>query len=94
MRRELAIELLPLIENNEWFFDSEMLLLAKHNKLRIYEVPVDWTEDLDSRVNIKKTVLEDLRGLRRMRLKFWRGDGKLAAQPATAAAANQLDKVA
>lgn len=97
IRHELAMELLPLIENNEWFFDTEMLLLAEHNKLRIYEVPVTWVEDLDTRVNIKKTVLEDLRGLRRMRLKFWRGEGKLAtSEPTTVeiAAPKKLNKVA
>lgn len=93
MRRELAQNLLPLIENNEWFFDTEMLLIAAHNKLRIFEVPVTWVEDLDTRVNIKKTVLEDLRGLRRMRLKFWKGEGKLTFTPAIEPI-SQLDKVA
>ena len=77
VRRDVLPVLLPRIENNEWFFDSEMLLLAEHNKLRIHEVPVDWVEDLDSRVHIRKTVIEDLKGLTRMRLKFWRGEGRL-----------------
>jgi glycosyltransferase involved in cell wall biosynthesis len=77
LRRETVWQLLPLIENNEWFFDTEMLLLAQHNHLRIYEVPVDWVEDLDSRVKIVKTVLEDLRGLRRVRLSFWCGQGRI-----------------
>ncbi len=81
VRSELAQELLPLIGNNEWFFDTEMLLLARHSRLPIYEVPVDWQEDLDSRVNIRKTVMEDLRGLARMRLKFWRAGGRLNPLP-------------
>ncbi|HZV48959.1 MAG TPA: dolichyl-phosphate beta-glucosyltransferase [Candidatus Dormibacteraeota bacterium] len=63
--------LLPRIENNTWFFDTELLLLAEHMGLRIFEVPVDWIEDLDSRVNIPKTVMEDVQGLWRMRLKLW-----------------------
>lgn len=70
--------LLPLIENNAWFFDTELLLLAEHNGLRIAEVPVRWIEDPDSTVRLGSTILEDLRGLWRMRRAFWRGAGRLA----------------
>ena len=63
----VARELLPLVANNEWFFDTELLLLAEERGLRIYEVPVQWIEDLDSRVNIVRTALEDIRGLLRVR---------------------------
>jgi hypothetical protein len=85
VRTEVARKLLPLIENNEWFFDTEMLLLAEHNHFSIHEVPVEWVEDLDTRVNIPKTVMEDLRGLWRMRLKFRQGKGKIAdTQPLVA----------
>lgn len=67
MRRELAAELLPYVENQEWFFDSELLLLAEERNLRIIEIPVDWDEDLDSRVLIGKTAMEDIQGLMRVR---------------------------
>ena len=67
--RQAAHELLPLVENNEWFFDTELLLLAERAGYRIKEVPVRWVEDPDSRVNVPKTVLEDLRGLLRVRLR-------------------------
>lgn len=77
VRRDVALQLLPLIENKEWFFDTEMLLLAEYNKLRVYEVPVEWIEDLDSRVKIVKTAMEDIRGLWRMRKKFWNGAGRI-----------------
>ena len=50
---------------------------AKRNGLRIHEVPVDWVEDLDSRVEIVSTVLSDLAGLWRVRRSFWRGGGRL-----------------
>lgn len=76
---ERAMSLLPLVENNEWFFDTELLLLAEHNGLRIHEVPVKWVEDLDSRVNIPKTVAEDLKGLWRLRRSFWKGGGHLTS---------------
>ena len=67
MRRELAVALLPYVENQEWFFDSELLLLAEERGLRIIEIPVDWDEDLDSRVDIGKTAREDLEGMARVR---------------------------
>jgi glycosyltransferase involved in cell wall biosynthesis len=80
-RTDVAHRLLPLIENNEWFFDTEMLLLAEHNNLRIYEVPVEWIEDLDTRVKIVKTATEDIRGLVRVRKSFFKGGGFLAPAP-------------
>jgi glycosyltransferase involved in cell wall biosynthesis len=65
--RRAADELVPLVRNNEWFFDSELLLRAEQRGYRIAEVPVEWIEDLDSRVNISRTASEDIRGLLRVR---------------------------
>lgn len=65
--RASAHELAPLIENNEWFFDTELLLLAKHRGFRVKGIPVVWVEDPDSRVHIVKTAVEDIKGLLRMR---------------------------
>jgi len=76
--RDAAHELLPLVENEEWFFDTELLLLAEKGGYRLREVPVHWIEDPDSRVNVWKTVAEDLRGLLRMR---FRRTPKRAATP-------------
>lgn len=59
--------LLALVENQHWFFDTELLVLAELAGLTIRTFPVTWVEDEDSRVNIPKTVLEDLRGLARLR---------------------------
>lgn len=67
--RQAAQELVPLIENEEWFFDTELLLLAQKGGYRVKEIPVRWVEDPDTRVNIRKTVVEDLKGLWRMRRK-------------------------
>lgn len=66
-RASVIKEMLPLVQNQEWFFDTELLLLAEEQGKRIYEVPVDWIEDLDTRVNITKTAREDLEGLVRVR---------------------------
>src|SRR6476661_2379360 len=67
LTREAAASLLPQVENNQWFFDTELLLLAEERGLRIHEVPVDWVEDLDTRVKIVSTVMEDMKGLWRVR---------------------------
>jgi putative flippase GtrA len=66
MRREAAAEVLPLVEDDEWFFDTEVLVTARRTGLRIHEVPVDWVDDLDSRVEVLHTALADLRGVWRM----------------------------
>jgi glycosyltransferase involved in cell wall biosynthesis len=77
--RQAAQDLVPLIENNEWFFDTEMLILAEKAGYRIKEIPVRWLEDPDTRVNVPKTVWEDIRGLMRLRLKRpWRGVRRVA----------------
>jgi glycosyltransferase involved in cell wall biosynthesis len=65
--RQTAQELIPLVENNNWFFDSELLLLAERRGYTVHEVPVRWVEDPGSTVHIAKTAWEDIRGLLRMR---------------------------
>jgi glycosyltransferase involved in cell wall biosynthesis len=66
LRRDAADRLLPLVEDNEWFFDTELLVTAERLGLRIGEVPVDWVDDPDSRVAIVSTAADDLRGVWRM----------------------------
>jgi glycosyltransferase involved in cell wall biosynthesis len=66
IRADAAHQLLPLVEDQDWFFDTELLVLAQRFGLRIHEVPVDWVEDLDSRVDIVSTALADLRGVGRL----------------------------
>ena len=66
IRADAARELLPRVRDREWFFDTELLVLAQRRGLRIHEVPVDWTEDGDSRVRIVSTAVADLRGVARL----------------------------
>ena len=73
IRRDQARALLPLIQDTGWFFDTELLVLAERAGLRIHEIPVDWTDDLDSRVDIIATALADLRGMARLGVGFARG---------------------
>ena len=67
-RAVVARELLPLVRDEEWFFDTELLVLAQRLGMRVHEVPVDWVEDIDSRVQIVPTALADLRGVGRLLL--------------------------
>lgn len=75
VRADVAAALLPQIGDDAWFFDTELLLLAEHNGLRVHEVAVDWTDDPDSRVDVVRTALDDLRGVARMALRFASGAG-------------------
>ena len=73
IRADVAREVLPLVEDNDWFFDTELLVVAERAGLRIHEVPVDWVDDPDSRVDIVRTALDDVRGLARLGRNLVRG---------------------
>ena len=66
IRADVARSLMPLVEDEEWFFDTELLVLAQRSGLRILEVPVDWVDDPDSRVALLPTAVADLRGVARL----------------------------
>ena len=66
MRSDAAAVVLPLVEDDAWFFDTEVLVTARRLGLRIHEVPVDWVDDLDSRVAVARTAWLDLCGIARM----------------------------
>jgi putative flippase GtrA len=79
IRRDQAQALLPLIEDTGWFFDTELLVLGERAGLRIHEVPVDWIDDTDSRVDVVATALADLRGIARLGGGLMRGTIKVPA---------------
>jgi glycosyltransferase involved in cell wall biosynthesis len=73
--RRAARELLPLVEDPGWFFDTELLVLAEKLGYRLFELPVTWVEAPDSHVRLLRTALGDLRGLLRVRRRLARGLG-------------------
>jgi putative flippase GtrA len=73
IRADVAARLLPHVADTGWFFDTELLVLAERTGLRIHEVPVDWVDDPDSRVDIVATALADLRGIARLLRAFATG---------------------
>ena len=73
IRADVAHRLLPHVTDTGWFFDTELLVLAERAGLRIHEVPVDWVDDADSRVDIVATAAADLKGIARLLRGFTSG---------------------
>jgi glycosyltransferase involved in cell wall biosynthesis len=67
LSRHTAQLLLPHVQDNGWFFDSELLIIAEKAGLSIKNVPVTWVDDPDTRVHVIKTATDDLKGLWRLR---------------------------
>jgi glycosyltransferase involved in cell wall biosynthesis len=74
VRADVARRLIPEVENRNWFFDTELLVRAERAGLRVHELPVDWIEDPDSRVDLLATAIEDLRGVWRLATGRWLED--------------------
>jgi putative flippase GtrA len=75
IRADVAQRVLPLVEDDGWFFDTELLFLAERIGLRIHQVPVDWVDDPDTRVDIVRTARADVAGI--VRLLRGRAAGRL-----------------
>lgn len=71
---DVAHAVLPYVADTQWFFDTELLTIAERAGLRIHEVPVDWVDDLDSRVDVPQTVREDIVGILRLHRSLRRGE--------------------
>lgn len=66
IRAGTARALVPVVQDDSWFFDTELLVLAERAGLRIHQVPVDWIDDPDSRVELLQTARDDLKGIARL----------------------------
>lgn len=75
IRADVARLLVPLVEDDAWFFDTELLLLAEHDGMRIHEVAVDWVDDAESSVRLVPTAVADMKGVIRVLRCFARGGG-------------------
>ena len=80
--REVVERIVPQIEDQSWFFDTELLVLAEKQGYRIKDIPVLWIEDDDSRVRIAQTAWDDIQGVFRLASSLWL---KRLAHPAIAA---------
>jgi putative flippase GtrA len=79
LRGDVARRLVPLVEDNGWFFDTELLVLAERNGLRVHEVAVDWVDDPGSSVDVVQTAKDDLKGIARMMRGLARGHWDLSS---------------
>jgi glycosyltransferase involved in cell wall biosynthesis len=79
--RKVADHIVPQIEDQTWFFDTELLVLAEKQGYRIKDIPVVWNEDDDSRVKIVSTAWDDIKGVLRLRRQLWAAS--FANTPAT-----------
>lgn len=66
IRRSVFLKLSPFIENKNWFFDTELLVLAEKMGYKIAEIPISWHDDPSSTVRVAGTATEDLMGLVRL----------------------------
>ena len=92
IRRERALQILPLVDDDEWFFDTELIVTAERLGVRISETPVEWTDDPTSSVDIVRTALDDLHGIWRMARRRQPGHARTptSADGASQASAEQL----
>ena len=67
MTRSTAEAIVPSIKNNNWFFDTELLIIAAKRGFKVASVPVKWDDDPTSTVNVVGTAMEDIKGLLRLR---------------------------
>lgn len=64
--KRVVKEVIPHIQDNEWFFDTELLIYAEKAGYRIYEEHVTWVDNPGSTVRVWKTAQGDLEGLWRL----------------------------
>jgi glycosyltransferase involved in cell wall biosynthesis len=86
-RREVVQALLPLVEDEGGFFDTEFLYLAQRNAYSIREVPVDWVDDADWRARTPRSAIADLKGIARLRRRTREGRDRLVERTGAAPAA-------
>ena len=70
--RRVVQDIVPEVADESWFFDTELLVRAERRGYRIRDLAVEWREDDDSRVKLIRTAWDDLKGIARLRLEFWR----------------------
>lgn len=58
--KKVVTELIPKIQDNDWFFDGELLIVGEKSGYRIYEEPVHWIDNPGSTVRLISTIRGDL----------------------------------
>jgi glycosyltransferase involved in cell wall biosynthesis len=64
--KKVVENLIPKIQDNGWFFDGELLIVAEKSGYKIYEEPVHWVDNPGSTVRLISTISGDLRVMWRL----------------------------
>ena len=80
--REVIGSVVPEVEDQSWFFDTELLVLSAARGYAVKELPIVWNEDDDSRVKIIRTAWADLKGVWRVHRTLTRGRYGISRTPA------------
>lgn len=64
--RKVVVELIPIIKDNNWFFDGELLIVAEKSGYKIYEEPVHWVDNPGSTVRLISTISGDIQVMTRL----------------------------
>jgi len=83
--RRVVNELIPQVQDEAWFFDTELLVLGEKQGYGVKDVPVIWIDDDDSRVKIVSTAWEDIKGVLRLRMHLWSREFRTSSQRARSA---------
>ncbi|MCX6774215.1 MAG: glycosyltransferase family 2 protein [Candidatus Micrarchaeota archaeon] len=51
-RKDAILPLANEVENRQFFWDTELLVLAQRKGLKIVEIPIEWNEGIDSKFNL------------------------------------------
>lgn len=71
--RDVIERIVPRVQDQSWFFDTELMVAATAEGHRLKEFPITWNEDDDSRVKIVRTAWDDILGVLRVRRQLREG---------------------
>ena len=57
-------------QSDGWFFATELLVVADAMKLKIKDLPVEWTDDPNSKVKIAKLTAEYLKAMKSLKVQL------------------------
>ncbi len=64
--KKVVENLIPKIQENNWFFDGELLIVAEKSGYKIYEEPVHWVDNPGSTVRLISTISGDIKVMWRL----------------------------
>jgi len=64
--KNIVENLIPKIQDNSWFFDGELLIVAEKSGYKIYEEPVHWVDNPGSTVRLMTTIFGDIKAMGRL----------------------------